>query len=288
MSRNKLSLLQLIPIIFIGVLIIYVLNPISFTNSMNDVNVYQTSILKSTFQQDYREKVEEIKNDRLNSSSSGLVSIGDFNHIEGIPFIDYKKNNNEFDEDKINKQNDNLFKNIHFSSDGKDVVVNSKWHIPSNSIVTFYGYNVTDNKLINGQSKNTSYYTECVWWAYGRGWQLHDELNWSFEFPYSNQIGHGYMYYDCGAKFFNTGKKAKKYSWISWKGGNFGHVAFVEDVLDDGTILISQNHRHAGEDYSTVELMKIKNTGTEENPNYIDYNNQVFQGFVYIDEPKIK
>ena len=108
-----------------------------------------------------------------------------------------------------------------------------------------------------------------------------------------NGYGNGGDYYARGAEDFATGKIAAPNSWISWarispdkNGKYYGHVAFVEAVGADGTILISECGSNIWNNGAGILVRTIRNTGTAANPNYYYGSSYKFLGFVYLSQPK--
>ena len=105
---------------------------------------------------------------------------------------------------------------------------------------------------------------------------------------FKNGYGNGGDFLDQAQSQFNTGKIAQAGSWIVWKNGSWGHVAFVEAVANDGSIVISQSGRGYWDYYkgAGVNVSTIKNTGTASSPNYRYGSGYTFVGFVYLSSPK--
>lgn len=129
---------------------------------------------------------------------------------------------------------------------------------------------------------------ECTWWAYGRGLQYCETNGTLPANGFKNGYGNGGDFLDQAQSQFNTGKIAQAGSWIVWKNGSWGHVAFVEAVANDGSIVISQSGRGYWDYYkgAGVNVSTIKNTGTASSPNYRYGSGYTFVGFVYLSSPK--
>ena len=140
---------------------------------------------------------------------------------------------------------------------------------------------------------------QCTWWAWGRGYQFCEENNCmpSGRFGYDagggNGYGNGGDYYSRSAEDFATGRVAAPNSWISWArvvpddGGHYyGHVAFVEAVGADGSILISETGSKIWNNGVGIRLQIIRNSGTATSPNYHFGASYKFLGFTYLSQPK--
>lgn len=140
---------------------------------------------------------------------------------------------------------------------------------------------------------------QCTWWAWGRGYQFCEENNCmpSGRFGYDagggNGYGNGGDYYARSTEDFATGKIAAPNSWISWArikagsdGNYYGHVAFVEAVGADGSILISETGSNIWNNGVGINLKIIRNAGTATNPNYPYGSSYKFLGFTYLSQPK--
>lgn len=146
---------------------------------------------------------------------------------------------------------------------------------------------------------NTRSVGQCTWWAWGRGYQYCEENNkmpsghFGYDAGGGNGYGNGVDYYCRAAEDFATGQIAAPNSWISWAwtrpdsdGNWYGHVAFVEAVGADGTILISDCGSNIWKNGPGIRLKTIRNTGTATNPNYYLGDKYRFEGFVYLSQPK--
>lgn len=146
---------------------------------------------------------------------------------------------------------------------------------------------------------NTRSVGQCTWWAWGRGYQFCEENNCmpSGHFGYDagggNGYGNGVDYYSRAGEDFAVGQVAASNSWISWawtrpdsSGNWYGHVAFVEAVGADGTILISDCGSSIWNNGPGIRLKTVRNTGTATNPNYYLGDKYRFAGFVYLNQPK--
>lgn len=138
---------------------------------------------------------------------------------------------------------------------------------------------------------------QCTWWAWGRGYQYCEENNsmpsGTFGANGGTGYGNGVDYYSQAAEDFAVGKIAAPNSWISWawtspdnKGNWYGHVAFVEAVGADGTILISDCGSNIWNNGPGIRLKTVRNSGTATNPNYYLGEKYRFVGFVYLSQPK--
>jgi surface antigen len=111
---------------------------------------------------------------------------------------------------------------------------------------------------------------QCTWWANGRACMYLEQYGTKYT-KYPTQIGNGGDYYNENLKggWFNYGSTPKVNSIISWRGGEYGHVAYVEGVTDDG-IWISD----AGSGVAWRGVRKITLS-------YAASSN----GYIYLDEP---
>lgn len=128
---------------------------------------------------------------------------------------------------------------------------------------------------------------ECTWWAYGRGLQYCEQNGTLPASGFKNGYGNGGDFLSQASSQFKTGKVARAGSWIVWKDSSYGHVAFVEAVASDGTIVVSQSGRGYW-DYQSgagINVSTIRNTGTPTAPNYPYGRSYTFVGFVYLDQP---
>ena len=142
-------------------------------------------------------------------------------------------------------------------------------------------------------SFNTRSVGQCTWWAWGRGYQYCEENNKMPSGGFGAGYGNGGDYYSNGAADFATGRVAAPNSWISWarvvpdkNGKLYGHVAFVEAVGADGTILISECGSNIWNNGAGILVRTIRNTGTATAPNYSYGSSYKFLGFIYLDQPK--
>lgn len=83
---------------------------------------------------------------------------------------------------------------------------------------------------------------QCTWWANGRACMYLEEYGTKYT-KYPTQMGHGKHYYGKNVEggWFNYGDEPRPNSIVSWSTGEYGHVAYVEGVTEEG-IWIS----HAG------------------------------------------
>lgn len=127
---------------------------------------------------------------------------------------------------------------------------------------------------------------ECTWWAYGRGLQYCEQMGTLPPDGFRNGYGNGGDYYSQATSQFRVGKAARAGAWIVWTNSSYGHVAFVEAVASDGSIVISQSGRGYWDNYpgDGVNVSIIRNIGTMANPVY-PYSSYTFAGFVYLDQP---
>lgn len=194
-------------------------------------------------------------------------------HGSGASFYDVLDENGLIDQAKVNELSA-LINSANVRPSGPY----DKWHNPS----------------FNSRSVG-----QCTWWAWGRGYQYCEENNsmpsghFGYDAGGGNGYGNGGDYYARGAEDFATGKVAAPNSWISWarispdkNGQYYGHVAFVEAVGADGTILISECGSNIWNNGAGILVRTIRNTGTAANPNYHYGSSYKFLGFVYLSQPK--
>jgi uncharacterized repeat protein (TIGR02543 family) len=80
------------------------------------------------------------------------------------------------------------------------------------------------------------YYGNCTWYAFGRAWEV-------FGTRPNGLAGLG----DAGSWYnsvrsYSKGTTPQAGSIVCWSGGNYGHVAFVEEVYSDTSILITESN----------------------------------------------
>lgn len=115
---------------------------------------------------------------------------------------------------------------------------------------------------------------QCTWWANGRADQYLEIYGTKYT-RYPTEGGHGKDYYSYNVKngWFAYGNEPRPNSIISWSGGNYGHVAYVEAVDSTG-IWIS----HAGSGKNWRSITKLPLNG---------YYGSSFtlNGYIYLDQP---
>lgn len=125
---------------------------------------------------------------------------------------------------------------------------------------------------------------QCTWWAIGRANQFL-ELNGTKYKSYPGDLVNGGYYYDNiqASGYFNCGTTPKKNSIVSWKDGEYGHVAYVEAVDVNGDIWVS----HAGSGESWFGISKVtKASGYAPTSGGGPWSGYTLSGFVYLGEPK--
>lgn len=119
---------------------------------------------------------------------------------------------------------------------------------------------------------------QCTWWAWGRASMYLESIG-SVYPKYPTARGNGGDYYTVNQEdgWFNYGQTPRPNSIISWSKGEYGHVAYVEGVTEDG-IYIS----HAGSGNSWFGVQKISLDGDLES---IGWSGYTLNGYIYLDEP---
>ena len=115
---------------------------------------------------------------------------------------------------------------------------------------------------------------QCTWWANGRASEYLEAHGTKYK-QYPTQAGNGGDYYDkaVAGGWFKTSKTVPHApGLVSWKEpGNYGHVAFVEAVLPNGNIVISE--AGGGVWWRGVRVV---------DPNH--YSDYILSGYVYLDQ----
>lgn len=124
---------------------------------------------------------------------------------------------------------------------------------------------------------------QCPWWAIGRANQFLELKGTKYK-TYPGALVHGGYYYDNNKAngYFNSGMEPKANSIVSWKCGEYGHVAYVEAVDANGDIWIS----HAGSGESWFGVSKVtKASGYAPASGGGPWSGYELSGFVYLSEP---
>jgi len=121
----------------------------------------------------------------------------------------------------------------------------------------------------------SGYWGQCTWFAWGRA----AEVTGNRGLPTKNAK----EWWDIAQKNFKTGQVPKRNSIIVWGAGKYGHVAYVEDVLDNGNIVLNEaNYKPAsfgmkGEGYLNQGCPKTLSIGN------IKDHYEGFTGYIYLD-----
>lgn len=112
------------------------------------------------------------------------------------------------------------------------------------------------------------YIGQCTWFAYGRSYE---KLGIQLDSKDGNFLKNAKQWWN--QSHYSTGDTARKNSIAVWGNGKWGHVAFVEDVVD-GTIYINEaNYRTPGAYHGSVQPLT-----------QADINNRGgFLGYIYLD-----
>lgn len=122
----------------------------------------------------------------------------------------------------------------------------------------------------------------CVGWARGRFSEIADRW---IDLPNSNA---GLIFDMAKARGYQTGNTPMAGACVCWsKAGAPGHIAVVEKVNSDGSIIISQSGYKSVSFSSIVDNKGFYNSTafyapmTTKGPNWINWSGYVFQGFIY-------
>ncbi len=112
---------------------------------------------------------------------------------------------------------------------------------------------------------------QCTWWANGRANMYLAQHGTKYK-RYPTAMGHGGQYYSVNIEggWFNYGSTPKVNSIISWSGGSYGHVAFVEGVTEEGVWISDAG---SGVTWRGVRLISHAYAATS-------------NGYIYLDEPR--
>lgn len=115
---------------------------------------------------------------------------------------------------------------------------------------------------------------QCTWWANGRASEYLESYGTKYK-KYPTQGGNGGDYYDYNRNngwFQGSATVPHAPALVSWKTSSYGHVAFVEAVLPDGRIIISE--AGSGKGFGGVKVV---------DPNH--YSSYRLSGYIYLDQP---
>ena len=112
---------------------------------------------------------------------------------------------------------------------------------------------------------------QCTWWANGRANMYLAQYGTKYK-RYPTAYGDGGDYYSVNVSggWFNYGSTPKVNSIISWSGGTYGHVAYVEGVTDEGVWISDAG---SGVAWRGVRLVSHAYAASS-------------NGYVYLDEPR--
>lgn len=125
------------------------------------------------------------------------------------------------------------------------------------------------NRCIVIDTSTGSVLPNCTGYAWGRALEILNLTDCNLSTRNADN------WYNNTADGYPRGSVAKLGAILCYSGGYLtGHVAVVEQINQDGSIIISESN-YGGDYFRTVTL-----------PSNYSYNNLVFQGFIYIiDEP---
>ncbi len=123
---------------------------------------------------------------------------------------------------------------------------------------------------------------QCTWWAWGRAAQ-YVELAYGLDFAAlcggRTNLGNGGNYYSSLRHYFLSDRTPSANSIVSWSGGSYGHVAYVEAVDDNG-IWVSM----ADSGHSWRGVTYIVKTSSSTNPYPLNwYSYERLNGFNHLD-----
>ena len=141
-------------------------------------------------------------------------------------------------------------------------------NIKPSSEPDIYNSNCYNEKKVSGNFYSVIDYGQCTWYVWGRVKEvLNEELqfrgrakNWP-----TNALKHNKS---VGYEKYTVSDIPRSNSIIVWDAGEFGHVAFVEDVQGDN-IVITEANKTRGLVKSTLKDIKDFNTGVKQ---YNGYN----------------
>lgn len=126
--------------------------------------------------------------------------------------------------------------------------------IPLNGGQQYYGYTLQ----VDGVARQDEWHQEaeetdkgvwqCTWWAWGRAAQYLDEaygLDFRTLCEGRDNLGNGRDYYGYLKSHFLSDMTPSPNSLVSWSGGEYGHVAYVEAVDENGIWVSSADAGHA-------------------------------------------
>lgn len=176
------------------------------------------------------------------------------------------------------------------------ILYNSKNNLAAGTDLTgkqsYYGYalQVSDTKVQDTwhQLAESTWKDpwQCTWWAWGRAaqyLQLAHGQSLTTLCDGETNMGNGADYYRNLSKYFVSSKTTPKAnSIISWSGGEYGHVGYVEAV-DAGGIWVSM--ADAGHAWRGITYIPRSSNPDNLYPLYW-YSNERCNGFNYLDNPR--
>ena len=90
-----------------------------------------------------------------------------------------------------------------------------------------------------GGNEGDSLAGNCTWYAYGRAWEILGERPNGL-----NNLGNAETWYQ-NVTAYDKGSTPEAGAIVCWSGGGYGHVAFVEEVYSDSSILISESNAYS-------------------------------------------
>lgn len=164
--------------------------------------------------------------------------------------------------------------------DGIDLY-NSDGSVNTISISTLQN-KLTTTAISIGNYRNLSH-NQCTWWAAIRADQYLNKYGTKYkQYPTHadsrGEFGNGGVWYDKNKDYgwFEYGSEPRANSIVSWKGGGYGHVAYVEAVdYVNGKIYIS--HASSGEKFNGIQAISIDG---------FIWSGYTLNGYIYLDSPK--
>lgn len=129
----------------------------------------------------------------------------------------------------------------------------------------------------------------CTCYAYGRFWEISDLANGSQDYdrkPEGLSLGDARKWFP-ESKGFETGQEPKLGAIACWQGSDesyAGHVAIVEEIKENGDIVVSQSAWTDTNRTESNSLYFYLSTRTKSNNYYYENKNgsgRYFQGFIY-------
>lgn len=137
----------------------------------------------------------------------------------------------------------------------------------SNKYYVNTGYSNGVNKCIVINSSNGYVLPNCVGYAWGRAYEAFGKKP-----TLSTGNADGWFSYNKNGGYYQYGSTPKAGSIACWKGGSYGHVAFVEKV--DGSNVTITESIYGGTTWRSVTMTK------EKMKTYFGYT---LQGYIYVD-----